>query len=150
MSDGGFAGKDEGAFAWLTLNYLLGRLGGAPQETVSAVDLGGGSVQVRGGLLKEGDGGQGGVVQEAPRGTGVLRGESGEWKRAGVRPCACSPPAEASLTHAPLAWCACSLGACVRLQEAFAMTHDQALAAPKEHVTKLHGGGKTYSVYVHR
>jgi hypothetical protein len=38
-------GKDEGAFAWLTLNYLLGYLGKAEEETMAAIDLGGGSVQ---------------------------------------------------------------------------------------------------------
>ena len=74
------AGSDEGAFAWLTLNYLLGFLGKDGADTMAAIDLGGGSVQ-----------------------------------------------------------------------EAFALTDTQAKAAPDPlSVTKLKGGGRTYSVYVHR
>lgn len=74
------AGSDEGAFAWLTLNYLLGFLGKEGAETMAAIDLGGGSVQ-----------------------------------------------------------------------EAFALTNAQAKAAPDPlYVTPLKGGGRTYSVYVHR
>jgi apyrase len=44
-------GAHEGAYAWLTLNYLLGRVGqgaaevGTAEGPVAAIDLGGGSVQ---------------------------------------------------------------------------------------------------------
>ncbi len=34
------SGVDEGAFAWLTLNYLLGNLGKAEHGTVASIDLG--------------------------------------------------------------------------------------------------------------
>ncbi|KAI8468567.1 MAG: nucleoside phosphatase family-domain-containing protein [Monoraphidium minutum] len=41
------AGGSEGAYSWLTLNYLLERLkpNGAVKETVATIDLGGGSLQ---------------------------------------------------------------------------------------------------------
>lgn len=39
-------GAEEGAFQWLTMNYLLGNLGGDIGSTVATVDLGGGSVQL--------------------------------------------------------------------------------------------------------
>jgi apyrase len=71
-------GQDEGAFAWLTLNYLLGKLGGGPDATVAAVDLGGGSVQ-----------------------------------------------------------------------EAFAVTDEEAKSAPSGYIANLKGAGKVYNVYVH-
>ncbi|KAL1988948.1 hypothetical protein VTN96DRAFT_6937 [Rasamsonia emersonii] len=40
-------GKDEGVYAWITTNYLLGKIGG-PEETPTAAvfDLGGGSTQI--------------------------------------------------------------------------------------------------------
>jgi len=39
-------GAEEGAFQWLTMNYLLGNLAGGIPKTVATVDLGGGSVQL--------------------------------------------------------------------------------------------------------
>ncbi|KAJ6160587.1 hypothetical protein N7470_003983 [Penicillium chermesinum] len=40
-------GKDEGVYAWITTNYLLGKIGGPDENPTAAVfDLGGGSTQV--------------------------------------------------------------------------------------------------------
>ena len=73
------AGADEGGFAWLTLNYLLGHLGKPEEKTIAAIDLGGGSVQ-----------------------------------------------------------------------QAFAVPASEAAKAPAGYITQLSGGGRAYSVYVHR
>lgn len=40
-------GKDEGVYAWITTNYLLGKIGGKDKSSTAAVlDLGGGSTQI--------------------------------------------------------------------------------------------------------
>ncbi|KAI3391498.1 hypothetical protein diail_7225 [Diaporthe ilicicola] len=40
-------GKDEGVYAWITTNYLLGNIGGPDESNTAAVfDLGGGSTQI--------------------------------------------------------------------------------------------------------
>ncbi|QDS77158.1 Guanosine-diphosphatase [Venturia effusa] len=40
-------GKDEGVYAWITTNYLLGKIGGPDKNPTAAVfDLGGGSTQI--------------------------------------------------------------------------------------------------------
>jgi len=40
-------GKDEGVYAWITINYLLGKIGGPDHsETAAIFDLGGGSTQI--------------------------------------------------------------------------------------------------------
>lgn len=40
-------GSDEGVFAWMTVNFLLGSLGGTGlQDTIPTIDLGGGSMQL--------------------------------------------------------------------------------------------------------
>ncbi|KAJ2582459.1 Guanosine-diphosphatase [Coemansia sp. RSA 1694] len=39
-------GKDEGIYAWITVNYLLGTLGNSEHKTAATFDLGGGSTQI--------------------------------------------------------------------------------------------------------
>ena len=60
-------GKDEGVYAWITVNYLMGAIGAGVAKdasTYAVLDLGGGSTQIvfepekgreKGGLLKEGE-----------------------------------------------------------------------------------------------
>lgn len=39
-------GQDEGVYAWITVNYLTERIGGAKMSTSAIMDLGGGSTQI--------------------------------------------------------------------------------------------------------
>ncbi|KAK4753731.1 hypothetical protein SAY87_001835 [Trapa incisa] len=39
-------GEDEGVYAWIAVNYVLGNLRGKPQDTTGVIELGGGSLQV--------------------------------------------------------------------------------------------------------
>lgn len=116
------SGVDEGAFAWLTLNYLLGRLGGSEQDT--------GARRSRP-LLRA-------VRCAVPRAAaGHVPCLTGRLRRPGGPP---SLPAVASI----------DLGG-GSVQEAYAMTPAEAQAAPdKQYLTELHSGGRTYHVYVYR
>ncbi len=39
-------GEQEGVYAWLAVNYALGRLGSSTHESVGVLDMGGGSAQI--------------------------------------------------------------------------------------------------------
>ncbi|CAI5475028.1 unnamed protein product [Closterium sp. Yama58-4] len=68
-------GADEGSFAWVTVNYLLGNLGKDISQTVGVVDLGGGSVQMTYAVPDD-------VAAKAPE--GYVRRLSGMGKTYGV------------------------------------------------------------------
>ncbi|CAI5950340.1 unnamed protein product [Closterium sp. NIES-65] len=68
-------GADEGSFAWVTVNYLLGNLGKDISHTVGVVDLGGGSVQMTYAVPDD-------VAAKAPE--GYVRRLSGMGKTYGV------------------------------------------------------------------
>lgn len=39
-------GEDEGIFAWVAVNYILGTLGSESEDTTGTVELGGRSLEV--------------------------------------------------------------------------------------------------------
>lgn len=60
-------GKDEGVYAWITTNYLLGKIGGPDQIPTAAIfDLGGGSTQIV--FEPTFNGGSGGVTEKMAEG----------------------------------------------------------------------------------
>ena len=109
------AGADEGALAWLTLNYLLGSLGRGGAETVST-----NMVPVTAG------------ADEGAFAWLTLNYLLGNLGKGEVDTMA-----------------AIDLGG-GSVQQAYALTDFEAAAAPDGYVTKLSGGGRAYSVYVHR
>ena len=134
------SGVDEGAFAWLTLNYLLGKLGGSEQDTGAAQQQLPACCYYSCCLC---------AWHNQPPWLAT------PWS-AVLLLSACSPACRAP----PLPWLpACCLLFAVAsidlgggsVQEAYAMSDKEAAAAPdKMYLTELHGGGKTYHVYVHR
>lgn len=154
------SGVDEGAFAWLTLNYLLGRLGGSEQDTggwycasmlsdaVGCCLLAGRAALPAKCSKRQGDGESRARCASGPakpRHTVLapFHFVSPHFTTPTPRPPSLPP-------HPPPAVASIDLGG-GSVQEAYAMTAKEAAAAPdKQYLTELKSGGHHYHVYVYR
>lgn len=119
-------GADEGAFQWLTINYLLGNLGKEIRATVAAIDLGGGSVQLAHAVRTQ-------THFHAPK--------SSAKKGACPSPQPSHPPSPSS-SLTPM-YPPCPSVSAPQISDV------RAAKAPAGYVRPLHGNGRVYDVYVH-